>query len=72
MKNQVSSKQSDQARDELASCVKTSLAALLTNVPVAMQSLPNSAQWGYALMTLSVVVLRVAAGAAVWFVRVKL
>lgn len=72
MKVQISSKQSDQARDELVACIKTSLAALLTNVPVAIQSLPSSVKWGYALVTLSVVGLRIAAGAAVWFVRVKL
>jgi hypothetical protein len=72
MKPKFSSKQSDQARDELVACVKASLAALLTNVPVAMQGLPSSAKWGFALMTVSVVALRMAAGAAVWLVRVKL
>ena len=72
MNTKHSSKQSDQARDELATCIKASLAILLTNVPVAMHGLPSSSKWGYALMTVSVVALRIAAGAAVWFVRVKL
>lgn len=72
MKRKLSSKQSDQARDELAACIKTSLFALLANAPVAMTDLPSSAKWGFALMTVSVVVLRMAAGAAIWFVRVKL
>lgn len=72
MKPKISSKQSDQAHDELAICIKASLAALLSNVPVAMQSLPSSVKWGFALVTLSVAGLHIAAGAAVWFVHVKL
>lgn len=70
--NQTPSKQPDMARDELVACIKTSLATLITNAPVAMQDLPNSMKWGYALITIGVVGLRIAAGAAIWFVRVRL
>ncbi|WNO03969.1 hypothetical protein [Rhodoferax mekongensis] len=67
-----SSKQTHQARDELVKLVKASEKVLLSNVPVARSGLSNSAKLGFAMVTLSIVVLKMATGAFVWLVRVKL
>ena len=72
MKRKSTSKQSHLAREELVACVKNSIAALLSNVPVAMTDLPPEMKFGFALLSFVVVGFRIAEGMTIWVVRVKL
>ena len=66
------SKQADKARDEVVTLLKQCRKELFLNVPVAMSPLPSSAKWGFALVTISLVAIRLCTGVAIWLVRVKL
>lgn len=66
------SKQADKARDEVVTLLQQCRKELILNVPIAMSPLPSSAKWGFALVTISLVAIRLCTGAAIWLVRVKL
>lgn len=53
-------------------CVKRSRDVLLTNVPVAMSSMPDQQKFGYTLFTVGTVLIFIAVGAATWVVSNKL
>lgn len=72
MKRPNSSNQGHAVVNFVLDCVKRSRDALLTNVPVAMSSLPNQQKFGYALMTVGTVLMFIAVGTAAWVVGNKL
>lgn len=65
------SKPTHPAAEKLARTIEQCGLVLLSNVPMAMSQLPNSAKLGYALVTLGVVVVRIAIGSSAWLVRTK-
>jgi predicted branched-subunit amino acid permease len=65
------SKPTQPASEKLAQAIEQCLPVLLSNVPMAMASLPNAAKLGFAMVSVSVVAMRIAVGAAAWLVRTK-
>jgi hypothetical protein len=65
------SKPTQPASEKLAQAIEQCLPALLSNVPMAMSSLPNAAKLGFAVVSVSVVAMRIAVGSAAWLVRTK-
>lgn len=72
MTKKPTSKLVPQVRNQLMRWVKHSRSALLANVPIAMSDWPNSWKLGFALISMSVVLLNIAAGITLWLVAVKL
>lgn len=72
MKRQHSSNQVHAVVNLVLDCVKRSRNVLLTNVPVAMSSLPNQQKFGYALITVGMVLMLIAVGTAAWVVGNKM
>lgn len=60
------------ANEKLAQVVMQCGVVLLSNQPMAMSDYSDQVKFGYLLMTLGVVGVRLATGWAAWLIRIKL
>lgn len=63
------SKPTHPAVEKLAQAIERCQPMLLSNVPVAMSPLPNSAKIGYVAISVGVVVIRIVISSTAWLVR---